>query len=610
MSTYNIKFDLDDQKRGYLSAFLLITMFGAIPLFGLNLGFQNGVPAHWLILAAVWIVSYVLYQKEKTNIASWVFLLGGLLSSAAMLWFSGPNITVYLLMMLPLVLSMILMNQTGVIKLAFITGLTLFITTWAQPAQHLSLFETLNFVAIPVIFCGVLAAVVFISIYNTNTTVYWATDIQQKDTKRAEMFYEQREQLSEALRQLTHAHSRLKTMNGELEIAKLKTDQASQAKSVFLSNMSHELRTPLNVIIGYTSTMLDMPQMYSNVPLPPNYRADVQLIKDNGYYLLGLINDILDLSKIEAGKLELNRTTVKLGDVLRGTMATAIGLIKDKPVQLRPEFSDDLPAVFADSTRVRQIILNLMSNAIKFTHSGSVTLRATRNGDFVTIAVIDTGIGIPEKALPHIFDRFEQAERDTDKHYGGTGLGLDISKQLVKMHGGEIKVESVVGQGSTFSFTLPVSKEPAIASDRPEEPTAVRTFVSSHSDLVPNTILLVEDEASLREMFRRSLEDIGQVVVDIQDGAQVLETALGLLPDLIILDICLPNLNGWDVLQALKANDETTNIPIIVCTASDDSQRAADLGAAIYLQKPFSSDELCACVQELLLKPVDTDQGV
>src|SRR5262249_21098843 len=160
--------------------------------------------------------------------------------------------------------------------------------------------------------------------------------------------------------------------------------------------------------------------------------------------------------KIEAGKLELHRTAVDLPEMFKGIIATSIGLVKDKPVQIRPDYPDNLPQVWADPIRVRQIILNLMSKACKFTHSGSIPLQAHPEGDCVQISVIDTGIGIPDKALHHIFDRFQQAEQDTEKHYGGTGLGLDISKQLAQMHDGDLSVQSVLGQGSQFTFTLPI----------------------------------------------------------------------------------------------------------------------------------------------------------
>src|SRR5450432_238359 len=216
----------------------------------------------------------------------------------------------------------------------------------------------------------------------------------------------------------------------QLALAQQKAEQANKAKSLFLSNMSHELRTPLNVVIGYTSSMLDRPTMYNNEVLPTIYAKDIQLIKDNGYHLMGLINDILDLSKIEAGKLDLNVKAFDLHDILRGVIATSVGLVKDKPVQINSDFSDQWPLVLADDVRVRQIILNLMSNAVKFTEQGSVTLRVSVEGNFVRISVTDTGIGIPEHALATIFDRFQQAEQDTSRIYGGTGLGLDISKTL------------------------------------------------------------------------------------------------------------------------------------------------------------------------------------
>ncbi|HLY28211.1 MAG TPA: ATP-binding protein, partial [Aggregatilineales bacterium] len=269
------------------------------------------------------------------------------------------------------------------------------------------------------------------------------------------------EQLRALVAELRAAEHALRESNAQIQEAQERTERISQAKTIFLSNMSHELRTPLNVIIGYTSSMLDMSPIYNNVVLPDIYRKDIQLVMENGQYLLGLINDILDLSKIEAGKFELHRTELDLVEIFKATLTIVTGLVKDKPVQLRPSFPDQLPLVWADPVRVRQILLNLLSNAVKFTKSGSVTLQGRVEGNFVRVSVIDTGIGIPEKALPYIFDRFQQAEYDTSKHYGGTGLGLDISKQLTHMHGGEMKVNSVVGEGSNFSFTLPVAENQA-----------------------------------------------------------------------------------------------------------------------------------------------------
>jgi CheY-like chemotaxis protein len=251
-----------------------------------------------------------------------------------------------------------------------------------------------------------------------------------------------------------------------------------------------------------------------------------------------------------------------------------------------------------------------MSNAIKFTETGSVTLQARQEGQVMRISVIDTGIGIPEKAIAHIFDRFEQATHDTDRHYGGTGLGLDISRRLIRMHGGELVAESTVGQGSIFSFTLPISTEPVT-----EERELSHSITSSAKTLRPvknvvvQGILLIEDEASLRDVMHRTLQEVGYMVFDEHDGAQALEMASGLLPDLIILDVFLPNLNGWELLESLKNNPDTASIPVLICTANDDEGRATALGAAGYLRKPFSPDELLANVFALAPLSPETHEG-
>jgi CheY-like chemotaxis protein len=231
----------------------------------------------------------------------------------------------------------------------------------------------------------------------------------------------------------------------------------------------------------------------------------------------------------------------------------------------------------------------------------------------VDIAVIDTGIGIPEKALPHIFDRFQQAEHDTDKHYGGTGLGLDISRRLARMHGGELSVTSVVGQGSTFSFALPIHRsQQAVDEGIPQETTSSVTMLVSDGEEIAienlYTVLVVEDEVSMRDMIRRSLESAGHVVIDTDDGAEAQSMAVGLLPDLIILDVRLPNVNGWDILQKLKHDPQTASIPVILCTAVEDEERARELGTDMYLQKPFSTDQLLTCIQNLF--PSTLQQGV
>ena len=400
----------------------------------------------------------------------------------------------------------------------------------------------------------------------------------------------------------------LSATNVKLSEAQRKAEEASRAKSQFLSNMSHELRTPLNVIIGYSHSMLVMPQMFKNEPMPEIYRPYLKLIEDNGHYLVGLINDILDLSKIEAGKLELSCTTIELPEIFRGVLATATGLLKDKPLQLRPDYSENLPRVWADPIRVRQVILNLLSNAIKFTTTGSVTLKAEVRGDWVAISVIDTGIGIAEDAKDTIFDRFHQISTQSFSDIIGTGLGLDISKQISQMHGGDLEVFSEVGKGSRFTFTLPIATpeqlETGVAPAQVNEAFTVFEQNALRADEVIS-VLLVEDEVSMRELLRRALESAGYIVIDTHDGAQVLELALGLVPHIIILDVNLPHVSGWDVINQLQAEPTTAAIPIIVYTGSSDHHRAAGLDLAAFIVKPATPEQVIQTVRRVLAQPDD-----
>jgi len=396
----------------------------------------------------------------------------------------------------------------------------------------------------------------------------------------------------------------LESTNLKLTEAQRIAEEASRAKSLFLSNMSHELRTPLNVIIGYAHSMIAMPQMFNHVQVQDVHRPYLKLIEDNGHYLIGLINDILDLSKLEAGKLELLCTTVELTEIFRGVLSTATGLLKDKPLQIRPDYPEYLPLIWADAIRVRQIMLNLFSNAIKFTATGSVTLHAEATDGWVSISVIDTGIGIPDSARAMIFQRFGQVS--LNKEIEGTGLGLDISKQLSQMHGGDLTFDSVEGKGSRFTFTLPIATPEQINSALPQKQTNAGLIIFDKSALDPDdiySILLVEDEVSMRELMRRALEASGYIVVDTHDGAQVLELTLGLLPNLVILDVNLPHVSGWSLLQQLKANELTQAIPVIVYTASADRQQAMQLGAAAFIRKPASPEDILRTVRDALHVP-------
>ncbi|MDX2137202.1 MAG: ATP-binding protein [Chloroflexota bacterium] len=388
----------------------------------------------------------------------------------------------------------------------------------------------------------------------------------------------------------------------DLQKAQERAEEASKAKSLFLSNMSHELRTPLNMVIGYTSSMLHMPQMYNNQPLPEIFRADIKLIEENGQYLLGLINDILDLSKIEAGKLTIQPTATTVDTIINGVIATGIGLLKDKPVQIRPQMAEDLPPVWADPMRLRQILLNLLSNAIKFTDSGTISVSAQVKDDRMVFAVTDTGIGIPEQSLAVIFDRFQQIQQKATIQ--GTGLGLDISQRLAQLHGGEISVESTVGQGSRFSFSIALASDEQIALSHDTLPTLQRSVKVLRPASIPLSeqamVLLLEDYAEERTQMQTMLEEAGHIVVNATDGAQALDMATTLLPDIIVLDALLADMNAAEFIERLRSNDIAAHIPVLLLADDLNLSQPLSASVALRLRKPVDQAALMDGVQHVL----------
>jgi GAF domain-containing protein/CheY-like chemotaxis protein len=369
--------------------------------------------------------------------------------------------------------------------------------------------------------------------------------------------------------------------------------EVDRLKSQFLANMSHELRTPLNSIIGFSRVILKG----IDGPLTDLQRQDLEAIYNSGQHLLGLINDILDISKIEAGKMELAFEMVDLEEVVRGVMATAVALVKDKPVELQQSIPADLPAVIGDNRRIRQVLLNLVSNAAKFTDEGFIRVEVWADEEFVTVSVADSGIGIPPDKLPHIFEAFTQVDASPARKYGGTGLGLTISKSFVELHGGRIWAESEVGQGSTFYFTLPVQGPPALREGVmvKEPPVPVEMPEEEGGKLV----LCVDDDQGVITLFRRYLHKQGYRVVGLTDATRVLEEARRLKPHAITLDVMMPEKDGWQVIQELKADPETCHIPVVMCTIVSEEGRGMSLGAADYLVKPILEQDLLAALDRL-----------
>ncbi|MBN1955744.1 MAG: GAF domain-containing protein [Anaerolineae bacterium] len=371
--------------------------------------------------------------------------------------------------------------------------------------------------------------------------------------------------------------------------------EVDRLKTQFLANMSHELRTPLNSIIGFSRVILKG----IDGPVTDLQKQDLEAIHASGQHLLRLINDILDISKVQAGKMELVfEEDVDLKEIVRAVMSTAIALVKDKPVELQQQVPDELPKITADSRRVQQVLLNLVSNAAKFTEEGfiRVAVKVLQENNMIQVAVTDSGIGIAEEKMGTIFEAFIQADASPSRKYGGTGLGLTLSRQMVELHGGEMWVESEVGEGSTFYFTLPIAGPP-----EPEEETAAEIWPEEpvEEKKKGKLILCVEDDEGVITLYRRYLRKQGYEVIGLTDPSRVIEEAKRLSPQAITLDVMMPGKDGWQVIQELKADPETRHIPVVMCTIVSDKERGLSLGAADYLIKPILEQDLIAALDRL-----------
>jgi signal transduction histidine kinase/CheY-like chemotaxis protein len=368
----------------------------------------------------------------------------------------------------------------------------------------------------------------------------------------------------------------------EVEEKSRQLEMASQHKSQFVASMSHELRTPLNAIIGLTEMMVNNATRFGTEkaaePLRRVHRA--------GTHLLGLINQVLDLSKIEAGKLELSPETVSLAPLLEDVIGTARQLAEQNKNRLVVESPENLGTLTVDPMRLRQILLNLLSNACKFTKQGEVVLRVKRVADgrnWIEIAVADTGIGMTPEQLAKLFEEFTQADSSTARQYGGTGLGLAITRKLARMMGGDVTAASEPGKGSVFTVRLPASAgsqaSRSTGSDGRRSPTA-------------DCVLVIDDDATARELIADHLKAEGFSVVTAAGGVEGLKRAKELRPTAITLDVMMPDLDGWSVLAALRQDPELADIPVIMVTIVDEHRRGIALGAAGYLTKPIDRERL------------------
>ncbi|HEY7523995.1 MAG TPA: response regulator [Candidatus Limnocylindrales bacterium] len=368
--------------------------------------------------------------------------------------------------------------------------------------------------------------------------------------------------------------------------------RASEAKSDFLASMSHELRTPLSAILGFSDLMRREPADDEQVRVPLEW---VEHIHRGGGHLLALINDILDLSKVEAGRMELRRETFALAPAVAEILDGLGPLADRKGIELTSTVAQAL-TVSADRGRLRQILYNLLSNAIKFTLSGGrVAVDAEADVDGVRIVVADNGVGIAPKDIDRVFEEFRQVGSEEDR-IAGTGLGLALARRLVEAHGGRIELESALGEGSRFTVTIPaaVGVGQPVAPGVPDHPIAADPLGAGAD------ILVIEDDPSAVRLLREYLEPVGYRVRAVPTGEQGLAAAADDRPGAIILDVLLPSIDGWEVLRRIKADDKLRDIPVVIVTVVDEREVGLALGAVDYLVKPVHQDALRACLERLV----------
>ena len=382
----------------------------------------------------------------------------------------------------------------------------------------------------------------------------------------------------------------LQGQNVELEQQRLSLEEASRLKSQFLSNMSHELRTPLNSVMALSRVLM----MQAGAKLSAEEVNYLEIIERNGKNLLTLINDILDLSKIEAGRMDVNPKPFSLCQTLENIVESILPLAGEKGIGIYPEIPPDLPPLESDEIRVSQILQNLVANAVKFTDAGSVTVSVLSDHEKLSVRIGDTGIGIAENDLPYIFDEFRQVDGTSARRHEGSGLGLAIARRAARMLGGEIAVQSVPGKGSTFTLTLPIHWQGTAVV---REPIVVRQ--PSGMKLKRKTILVVDDEPEMAAMISRYLLQEGYNTLTATSGSEALELAARERPFAITLDIIMPDMDGWEVLQGLKKHPETKDIPVIVVSISEDRETGFALGAVGYVTKPVVKKLLISEIEKI-----------
>jgi signal transduction histidine kinase/CheY-like chemotaxis protein len=443
-----------------------------------------------------------------------------------------------------------------------------------------------------------------------DATLQWAWESQQRMTRLLEEVRDRRGELGRTLESLTEATRRLQRTAYELAIARQQAEEARHIKAQFAANVSHELRTPLNLIIGFSEMMYRTPEVYGQVKWTPALRADIREIYQSSRHLMGMIDDILDLSRIEAQRLPLRLEPTDIGDLIHDALATASGLLRGKPVTLSMSVPRPLPDVIVDCTRIRQVLLNLLNNAIRFTDQGRIEVSAWEENGEVAVAVSDTGVGIPAEEVPALFEEFRQAKGPITSGRGGTGLGLAICKQFVNLHGGRIEAESVLGEGSTFRFHLPLP-DSGRAVSRLSYYAPEGWAPRAPENPLDKTVIILGQDLEAVGMMARAVQ--GYRALPVTTLEQLAAAATADEPTGVILLRDPYSHDGFEPEDVWRAIGNT-DLPVLRCEVAMETVVTRELAVADYLVKPVRRERIIEAVQNACAHPssllvVDDDPG-
>mgnify|MGYP005853359567 CR=1 FL=1 len=501
-------------------------------------------------------------------------LIAGAFIAVASLLLSTRVASLAYLFVIVVVIASVLIERTVTLLVALLAGVAaaLLGVAWlGLPLFSLDL-------GLPIAVIAAVALASSLSVRNLYTALFWAWEGYASARRSEQMARERRAELLRALKALDEATYRLEHANHMLALARDQADEARRLKQQFAQTISHELRTPLNLIVGFADLMAKSPEYYGSA-LPPAYLRDLSIVSRNATMLQALVNDVLDLARIEAAQMTLVLEETDPGSLVEDTAQTARSLIEARGLRLLIDVEPDLPPIPADPTRVRQVLLNLLNNAARFTEKGSVTVSVRRQGEEILFRVADTGVGIAPEDMARIFHEFGQLNSEDQRRRAGAGLGLVICREFVELHGGHIEVQSQLGVGSVFSFTLPVGRRPTPA------PLAYASASGPAQQSSEQILLAVTQSAAAVAFLTHYLR--GCRVVAVPDIEKARGAAQQILPHMVIVDAACPSVQG-QALEGLAQAWELPSTPFLVCPLPGDKSPCERLGVDGYLIKPVT----------------------